>query len=55
VVELEGCISVLGRNDLSRAEKKTRWLAGREQIGMLCGTLGGYLDVLGCAADLIAL
>jgi GTPase-activating protein SAC7 len=55
ISELDGCIAVLGRNGFSRAEKKSRWLSSRQQIGKLCGMLCGYRDILGLAVDLIAL
>ncbi|KAK0658083.1 hypothetical protein B0T16DRAFT_489089 [Cercophora newfieldiana] len=53
--ELDGCIAVLGRDGVSRLEKKSRWISSREQIGKLCGMLYGYRDILGLAVDLIAL
>ncbi|KAK3364710.1 putative RhoGAP group protein [Lasiosphaeria hispida] len=55
VEELEGCISVLGRAGVSRADKKSRWLASRDHIEKLRGALAGYNSTLGLAVDLIAL
>ncbi|KAK0719141.1 hypothetical protein B0H67DRAFT_642522 [Lasiosphaeris hirsuta] len=55
VYELEGCISVIGRAGVSRADKRSRWLASRDHIEKLGGTLAGYRATLGLAVDLIAL
>ncbi|KAK3392678.1 putative RhoGAP group protein [Podospora didyma] len=55
VSELEGCISVLGRPGVSRADKKSRWLCSRIHIGKLRYTLQGYKSALALAVDLIAL
>jgi GTPase-activating protein SAC7 len=51
--ELEGCISLLNRPDVSRAEKRSRWLASRHHVGTLWRTLSEYNIVFGLAADLI--
>jgi hypothetical protein len=51
--ELEGCVSVLNRPGISRAEKKSRWLASRRHVNTLQWTLGEYKLVLGLAADLV--
>ncbi|KAK5651256.1 hypothetical protein OQA88_12664 [Cercophora sp. LCS_1] len=53
--ELDGCISVLGREGVPRAEKKSRWMASRDHIEKLRGTLQGYKTTLGLAVDLIVL
>lgn len=53
--ELEGCISVLDRSSASRLDKKSRWVASRDHIGKLGGTLEGYKSALGLAVDLITL
>ncbi|KAK3904545.1 hypothetical protein C8A05DRAFT_42394 [Staphylotrichum tortipilum] len=53
VRELEGCVALLNRPGVSRADKKSRWLASRVHIGMLWRSLGDYTLVLGLAADLI--
>ena len=51
--ELEGCISVLNRPGVSKADKKSRWLASRDHISKLQWTLGRYKMALGLAVDLI--
>ncbi len=51
--ELEGCISLLNRPEVSRVEKKSRWSASRDHIAILSRTLGDYNLVLGLAADLV--
>jgi len=53
VRELEGCVALLNRPGVSRADKKSRWLASRVHIGMLWHALGDYTLVLGLAADLV--
>ncbi|KAM7186610.1 putative GTPase-activating protein [Naviculisporaceae sp. PSN 640] len=53
--ELDGCISVLDRSNLSRQDKKSRWVASRDHIGKLGGTLEGYKSTLGLVVDLISL
>lgn len=55
VSELEGCISVLGREGVSKADKKSRWMASRDHIEKLRWTLEGYKSTLGLAVDLVAL
>ncbi|KAK4150475.1 hypothetical protein C8A00DRAFT_46135 [Chaetomidium leptoderma] len=51
--ELEGCISLLNQPGVSRADKKSRWLASRDHVGTLRWTLSRYKLVLGLAADLV--
>lgn len=51
--ELEGCISILDRPGVSRADKRSRWLASRDHIGSLRGTLAVYKSALGLAVDLV--
>ncbi|KAK4646858.1 uncharacterized protein QC761_100940 [Podospora bellae-mahoneyi] len=51
--ELEGCISVLNRPGVSRADKKARWMASRDHINRLHWTLGRYKDALGLAVDFV--
>lgn len=51
--ELEGCVSVLNRPGLSRADKRSRWLASREQVDKLRWTLEEYKLTLGLAVDLV--
>ncbi|KAK4234044.1 hypothetical protein C8A03DRAFT_38203 [Achaetomium macrosporum] len=53
ISELEGCVSVLNRPGISRAEKKSRWLASRHHVNTLQWTLGEYKLVLGLTADLV--
>ncbi|EAQ93888.1 hypothetical protein CHGG_02123 [Chaetomium globosum CBS 148.51] len=53
--ELEGCVSLLNRPDVPKAEKRSRWLASRDHINTLRRTLGEYKLVLGLAADLVGL
>jgi len=55
VNELEGCLAVLGRSDIPRAEKQSRWLAGRDHVEKLRGTLEGYRATLALAVDLMAM
>ena len=55
VHEVGGCIAVLGRSGVPRAEKKARWLASRRQVRTLRGALAGYNSALGLAVDLVAL
>ncbi|KAK1752807.1 hypothetical protein QBC47DRAFT_432598 [Echria macrotheca] len=55
VDEIDGCLGVLGRGGVPRIEKKSRWLASRDQIEKLRGTLDGYRVTLALAVDLIAL
>ncbi|KXX80059.1 GTPase-activating protein SAC7 [Madurella mycetomatis] len=51
--ELEGCISILDRPGVSRADKRSRWLASRDHIGSLRWTLAVYKSALGLAVDLV--
>ncbi len=51
--ELEGCISLLNRPEVPKAEKKSRWSASRDHIALLSRALGEYNLVLGLAADLV--
>ncbi|KAL2126712.1 hypothetical protein VTI74DRAFT_370 [Chaetomium olivicolor] len=53
VKELDGGISILNRPGMSRADKKSRWLASRDHVGKLRWTLGEYKLALGLAADLV--
>lgn len=53
--ELDGCISVLGRDGVPRVEKKSRWMASRDHIEKLRATLQGYKATLGLAVDLVVL
>jgi hypothetical protein len=53
VSELEGCVTLLNQPEMSRADKKSRWLASRGHIDVLRWTLSEYKLVLGLAADLV--
>jgi hypothetical protein len=53
--ELDGCVSLLNRPDVPKAEKRSRWLASRDHVNTLRRTLGEYKLVLGLAADLVGL
>lgn len=53
VNELEGCISLLNAPEVSRAEKKSRWLASRDHVAILWRTLAEYNLALGLTADLV--
>ncbi|SPQ17582.1 abc30e38-5736-4010-85ef-a26d7f7cfb8f [Thermothielavioides terrestris] len=53
--ELEGCVLVLNRPGVPRADKKSRWLASRDHIDKLRRTLGEYKLVLGLAVDLVGI
>jgi GTPase-activating protein SAC7 len=53
VGELEGCVTLLNQPGVSRADKKSRWLASRGHIDVLRWTLREYKLVLGLAADLV--
>ena len=55
ITELEGCVSLLNRPDVPKAEKRSRWLASRDHVNTLRRTLGEYKLVLGLAADLVGL
>lgn len=55
VNELEGCISVLDRPGVSRAGKRSRWLASRHHFRNLQWTVGEYKVALGLAVDLVGL
>jgi len=55
LAELEGCLSVLNRPDLSRDDRKSRWMGSRQHITKLRWTLDGYKSTIGLAVDLVAL
>jgi len=55
VNELHGCIGVLDREGLTKADKKSRWVASRDHISKLRWTLEGYKETFGLAVDLVAL
>jgi len=55
VNELDGYLSTLNGNGLSRTDKKFRWIATRDHMEKLRMTLEGYKSTLGLALDLVAL
>lgn len=55
VNEMEGCLAVLGRSDIPGVEKKSRWLASRDHVEKLRGTLEGYRATLALAVDMMTL
>ena len=55
VNELKGCVFVLNKPGVSRADKRSRWLASRNHMDNLRWTLGEYKLALGLAADLVGM
>jgi hypothetical protein len=54
VNELEGYVSILNSNELSKQAKKLRWAATKSHMAKLRLTLDGYKSTLGLALDLVA-
>lgn len=54
VNELEGYLTILNSNELSRQAKKFRWTATKSHLAKLRLTLDGYKSTLGLALDLVA-